>query len=479
MMEREADPEASGGLLCDEMGLGKTITTIGLILKSRVAHTLILGPLAVLQQWVKAVQEQGPAVFLLVKGLWKCQGGNIMKGRVYVANYEKLHTNPSAFILSWGRIICDEAHILRNSNGKRYKELAKLTKQHIWLLTGTPIVNTKKELSGYVALFNKAVSPGINPSIQEAKNWMSKYALCRTANQLRQTLKSNFPDEPTVLEHVIPFTTEEEETFYRTIQGKVKRSLKTMEEKDQPDMILMLQLLLRLRQISVHPQIFINARRKQKLPFNHDDWVGNSSKLDEILNILQSDAGSHDYVIFCHFQEEMLLLKRFLEQQACVSSVQTYHGGLNNDQRRDVLQTTETAAFLNKQGGSALVEPLVAEVGQLPNQVLNTLKSFLAPPNHTVLLAQIQTAGTGLNLQHMDRAIFTTPWWTAALMDQAVARVVRLGQSRPVVIHHLTLQEEEENSINIDRYINERVKYKRSLCKELLEAANHTAVVSN
>jgi SNF2 family DNA or RNA helicase len=62
-------------------------------------------------------------------------------------------------------------------------------------------------------------------------------------------------------------------------------------------------------------------------------------------------------------------------------------------------------------------------------------------------------------------------------MDQAVARVVRLGQSRPVVIHHLTLEEEEENSINIDKYINERVKYKRSLCKELLEASNHVAVL--
>jgi SNF2 family DNA or RNA helicase len=462
------------------MGLGKTITTIGLILKSRVAHTLILGPLAVLQQWVKAVKDQGgAAVFLLEKELWKCQGGNIMKGRVYVANYEKLISNPSAFILTWGRIICDEAHILRNSNGKRYKELAKLTKKHIWLLTGTPIVNTKKELSGYVALFNKTVTPGVNPSLKEAKQWMVKYALCRTANQLRQTLKNNFPDEPTVVEHSIPFTTKEEETFYRTIQGKVKRTLDVMQNEAQTDIMLMLQLLLRLRQISVHPQIFINARRKQKLPFNQADWVGNSSKLDEILAILQSDAGSHDYVIFCHFQEEMLLLKRFLEQQVCVSSVQTYHGGLNNDQRKTVLQTTETAAFLNRQSGSSLLEPLVVEVGQLPPQATNLIQSFLAPPKHTVLLAQIQTAGTGLNLQHMDRAIFTTPWWTAALMDQAVARVVRLGQSRPVVIHHLTLQEEEENSINIDRYINERVKYKRSLCKELLEAANHVAVISS
>jgi uncharacterized membrane protein len=59
-------------------------------------------------------------------------------------------------------------------------------------------------------------------------------------------------------------------------------------------------------------------------------------------------------------------------------------------------------------------------------------------------------------------------------MDQAVGRVVRLGQKEQVHIHHISLKEEEEMSINIDDYINERVETKRELCTQLLAAAKHT-----
>ena len=93
-------------------------------------------------------------------------------------------------------------------------------------------------------------------------------------------------------------------------------------------------------------------------------------------------------------------------------------------------------------------------------------------PAHTVLLAQIQCAGTVLNLQHFDRVIFTTPWWTAALMDQAAGRVLRLGQRKQVVIHHIHLEEEGNVSLNIDDFINEKVEEKRELCQRLLEVAN-------
>jgi hypothetical protein len=58
-------------------------------------------------------------------------------------------------------------------------------------------------------------------------------------------------------------------------------------------------------------------------------------------------------------------------------------------------------------------------------------------------------------------------------MDQAVGRVVRMGQKNKVQVHHISLKE-EELSINIDDYINERVEIKRDLCLEVLTAANHS-----
>ncbi len=72
-----------------------------------------------------------------------------------------------------------------------------------------------------------------------------------------------------------------------------------------------------------------------------------------------------------------------------------------------------------------------------------------------------------------DNQIFTTPWWTAATMDQAAGRVLRIGQKKQVAIHHIALEEEMETSMNIDDYMNERVEMKRQLCDLLLQAADH------
>ena len=477
MMEREKDTEAPGGFLCDEMGLGKTITSIGLLTKSRVAYTLILGPLAVIQQWVQAVREEGPAVFTIEKQCWICKGGNILKGRVYITNYDKLVSQPSLFNRLWNRILCDEAHTLRNCKGKRFKELKKLKTEHMWLLTGTPIVNSKKEFGSLLSLIKPSIGADYSPSLQEAKEGMSKYALCRTTEQLRTVLPGIFPSKPTIVEHRLPFTTEEEAIFYQTIQGKTKKQLEALLESKDPDMIIMLQLLLRLRQISVHPQIYINSRRKRQPEYEQKDWNGHSTKLEGILNILRNDTVSHGYVIFCHFQEEMTLLKSYLEKESCVGSVETYTGGLSIQQRNDVIEATTLNVRRADQVAAELRATFPTSL-PLPGTLCSIIANFL-PAKHTVLLAQIQTAGTGLNLQHMSRVIFTTPWWTAALMDQAIGRILRMGQTEQVVIHHVALEEEcnedEENPIiNIDDYINERVTMKRTLCKELLDAANHT-----
>ena len=69
------------------------------------------------------------------------------------------------------------------------------------------------------------------------------------------------------------------------------------------------------------------------------------------------------------------------------------------------------------------------------------------------------------------------PWWTAALMDQAVGRAVRIGQTEQVYVHHITLKEEELDSLNVDRFMLEKADKKRDLCNEFL-LATHTVEVA-
>lgn len=481
METREADPEFCGGLLCDEMGLGKTLTMIGHMINSPVASTLILTPLAVITQWVCAILSLGPsapAVYTLKTKRWKRVGGQPRHGTIYLTNYDKLLSKHMPFHDSYDRLICDEAHIVRNHQSKKYIKLRKLRHESTWLITGTPIVNSTKDLSALLSLVHPRFIPNRTLSIDDAAESMRSYALCRTTEQLRESILASLPEAPTIVHHRLPFLSTEEANFYRGIQGRLNADLQNEMEEDRPDMLLILSLLLRLRQISVHPQIYINSKRRKDRAYSRKPWVGDSTKTEAIVDILRNDPGQHGYVIFCHFTEEIALLQERLRKEPFVRDVLVYSGEQSHVQRNEVLAQSETymndaVSFATKgERVDVILKAAIPHAIELPLDCCGVIEGFLGP-SHTVILAQIQCAGTGLNLQHMDRVIFTTPWWTAALMDQAVGRVIRLGQTCSVIVHHLSLEEEQEVSLNIDDFINERVEEKRTLCHTLLEAANH------
>ena len=84
-----------------------------------------------------------------------------------------------------------------------------------------------------------------------------------------------------------------------------------------------------------------------------------------------------------------------------------------------------------------------------------------------MMLLQLQAGGVGLNLQEYDRIIFVSPWWTSALMDQAIARAVRMGQTEIVKVYHLRLAAENEATINIDELVNAKAEEKRKMLIKL------------
>ena len=47
--------------------------------------------------------------------------------------------------VAWNRVIFDEAHHLRNSNTRRYRNCKKIKARVRWLVTGTPVQNRKKD----------------------------------------------------------------------------------------------------------------------------------------------------------------------------------------------------------------------------------------------------------------------------------------------------------------------------------------------
>jgi SNF2 family DNA or RNA helicase len=432
-----------GGFQCDDMGLGKTIQITSVIVNNILPSTLIISPLAMIDTWCDVLQKAGCAVYQVNKntGIWQLMNDtnesiprHFIKNRpsVFVSNYEKLYHSPSIFRREWDRVVLDEAHKIRNGDGEVARYARKIIAPIRWAVTGTPLVNSLKDVVSLLAFL------GVPHS--KLWRWEPRYlkilpdlVIHRSLDSLRKVIKGA-PPVPEINNVILPFTSEEEDEFYHGVQGGTEDMMKKY-SKDLLSSAEAFKLLLRLRQISVHPQVYINAKRREDSCYKRDDWLDPSTKLDKIKEIIENDTDDrvHKYIIFCQFNDEMALIRQFLLNACLVDdeNILLYNGSMNQKERADVLakskKTTET----------------------------------------TVLLLQLQAGGVGLNLQEYDRIIFVSPWWTSALMDQAIARAVRMGQTQIVKVYHLRLAAENANSINIDELINAKAEEKRKMLEKL------------
>lgn len=438
MVEREA-LRPSGGILCDEMGLGKTIQLLGLMKETSITTTLLLAPLCTLDQWQETAERCGFCVWRChsSKPVWELPS-NFTPGakHLYILNYERAISRPVLVNQRiWGRVVFDEAHRLGDPKSASYlfvqREISAKTR---WFLTATPIVNTLRDV---ISLFQILGYKDLcATSVESLTKVIRDHVLCRRMEDLRDSI-SGIPKEAKDYKHMLDFETADEAEFYRGIQGIIQTRFRMLqhEEGGQAEMF---RLIMRLRQISIHPQVYIGARKREWGTYGREDWEDPSTKFVMLKNLIEKQtAEPHRWLVFCHFYEEMKLLQEYLLSECpVVRECSLYSGSLSAKEKAAAIKTSK--------------EPLVGS-------------------QQEVLLVQLKCGGVGLNLQHCDRIIFMGPWWTAALMDQAVGRAVRIGQEKQVEVHRLILKEEE--SMNIDAKMLEAAESKRNLGNRFLSIA--------
>lgn len=435
MLNRETKMP-SGGILCDEMGLGKTIQVLGLMKASPAKKTLLLAPLCTLDQWQKTAERCGFCVWRANPKLptWDMPSSfNPSAKQLYLVNYERAIARKLLVIRKiWDRIVFDEAHRLGVSDSQSYRLAKSIDSEFKWFLTATPIVN---RVENVISLFTLLGYTKIPKQLKDMATLIQEAVLCRKMEDLRHVIPS-LPNRAEEYFHHLDFDSEEEEEFYRGIQGVLQRRWKALETESNA-MTERFRLIMRLRQISIHPQVYISAR-KEWAGYTRADFNQASTKFNALENLIMKGATKpHKWIVFCHFREEMTLLQAFLEDCAVVRECHIYNGALSAQEKTEVIEKTHVE---------------------------------LQGIQQEVLLVQLQSGGVGLNLQHFDRVVFMGPWWTAALMDQAIGRAVRIGQTEQVEVHHLVLKEEE--TMNIDKHMLEAADTKRSLCLTFLSMAS-------
>lgn len=162
---------ASGGILADDMGLGKTIQIISLILANPAPRsptsskaTLILAPVGVMSNWENQIREhcrpENMPRVLRYHGSGKKEAKNLANYDVVVSTYgalarefdpyTKKTPTEGIFSIQWRRVVLDEGHTIRNHRSQASLAAAALKADSRWSLTGTPIINSLKDLYSQV-----------------------------------------------------------------------------------------------------------------------------------------------------------------------------------------------------------------------------------------------------------------------------------------------------------------------------------------
>ncbi|KAF4513597.1 hypothetical protein G6O67_000847 [Ophiocordyceps sinensis] len=159
----QSPPElCSGGILADDMGLGKTLQIISLILVGGPGSTLIVAPVGVMSNWKQQIErhvksDQAPSV-LIYHGDRKMHAKELMQYDVVITSYGRLARELDPKVqralldqsVTWRRVVLDEGHTIRNARTKIALAACEIQAKSRWVLSGTPIINSVKDLHSLV-----------------------------------------------------------------------------------------------------------------------------------------------------------------------------------------------------------------------------------------------------------------------------------------------------------------------------------------
>lgn len=167
------------GILGDEMGFGKTLTGIGTLLTLNSKENFIICPNSIIENWASNLQEKTNIPeenIITIKNEKDFDKDNKEINPnfpvYYILNNEKLtakkYYNKLNGIINQEEnneartVMVDEAHNYKTSTGtvsKMSSALLSLQAENRFLLTGTPIVNTGKDLYNYYSYINPEKYP--------------------------------------------------------------------------------------------------------------------------------------------------------------------------------------------------------------------------------------------------------------------------------------------------------------------------------
>ena len=139
-----------GGILADEMGMGKTLEALALVLSNPApdgwegAKTLVVRPVSLVSQWVAEARKclEDPGLIYVHHGSRRHKNVEFLNTcNLVVTTYGIVTRDECLRTAHWHRVVMDESHVVRRPSTQRFLACNDLKSQHVWCVTGTPLVN--------------------------------------------------------------------------------------------------------------------------------------------------------------------------------------------------------------------------------------------------------------------------------------------------------------------------------------------------
>ncbi|KAJ4389817.1 hypothetical protein N0V93_007289 [Gnomoniopsis smithogilvyi] len=265
---------AKGGILADDMGLGKTLQMISLILTGGPGPTLIIAPVSVMSNWsnqiITHVHKSKTLRVAIYHGAGKMAAKDLKNHDVVVTSYGTLSSDRDStgplFSLSWHRVILDEGHNIRNARAKCALAACELKAEARWVLTGTPIVNSIRDLQSIVKflkltggieepeVFNTVITRPLAQGSPDGEVLLQSLmqGICLRRKKDMAFVDLRLPPKSEYV-HRITFRAEEKKK-YEALLSEAKGVLEKVQAKTKHGATVssVLERLLRLRQVCNH-----------------------------------------------------------------------------------------------------------------------------------------------------------------------------------------------------------------------------------
>ena len=445
------DFNGQGALLADEMGLGKTLQTIALLwtlLKQNPIHSsdgvikkaLIVCPVTLIVNWKKEFQKWlgNERIGVFVADGQKIRLTDFTHGKSYnvmIIGYERLRSVQDELKKGGGIdiVVADEGHRLKTAQNKSAQAIRSLDTPMRVVLSGTPMQNDLSEFFVMVDFVNPGVLGTYNTfkkefegpilksrqpeasrkdidkgtaRAEELSSLTKSFILRRTAEILSKYLKPKTEYvlfcKPTqaqaqVYEHILS----------SPIFGKVLGSAEAS-----------LQLITLLKKVCNAPSLLL--KKDQAAPSN--------ANVAQLLEIIPTELLKK---IPVQASSKFRVLDRFLK---CLSTTTS---------EKVVLVSNYTSTLdLIGQHLASLSLPFLRLDGSTPaakrQDLVDAFNKTPASRNFAFLLSA-KSGGTGLNLIGASRLVLFDVDWNPATDLQAMARIHRDGQKRPVKIYRFLM----------------------------------------